>query len=166
MNNRQSDRQKELGELFRTYYAPMVLYATRLFGNVTDAEDVVQDVFSQMLLSGQPLTVFGRVKAYLFTVLHNKIIDALRYQQRHRREALIDVHVGDSLEEAIFELDVYARLYEEIEKLPVKNAHVLQLKLQGKSDREIAALLDIKYETVRSHVKHGIASLRGKLSTY
>lgn len=68
----------------------------------------------------------------------------------------------DSVEEVIFEVELYARLNEAIDHLPRKCADVLRLKMEGLDDCEIAEKLGIQYETVRSHVKRGVGILRGK----
>lgn len=148
--------------LFRLYYAPMVLYATRFFKEKETAEDVVQDVFMQLLSKNKTILVNKNMRNFLITVLHNKIIDRIRSDKKQQTERLNELWIEETIEETAFTVDLYARLYEEIEKLPVKNAQVMKLKLDGKDDHEIAEILGIKYETVRSHVKHGISSLRGK----
>lgn len=64
--------------LFRTYYAPMVLFATRLLKDKEAAEDIVQEVFVQLIQQGKPLDERKKISNYLITILHNKIIDVFR----------------------------------------------------------------------------------------
>lgn len=148
--------------LFRMYYAPMVLYATRLLKEKEAAEDIVQDVFMQLLSRKDVLIVKKNMRNFLITILHNKIIDTIHRNNRRPTERLNEAMIEETVEETAFTVNLYAQLYEEIEKLPVKNARVMKMKMEGKNDHEIAELLGIKYETVRSHVKHGISSLRDK----
>ncbi|MBO5601034.1 MAG: sigma-70 family RNA polymerase sigma factor [Prevotella sp.] len=148
--------------LFRKYYAPMVLFATRLLKDKEAAEDIVQEVFVQLIQQGKPLDERKSISNYLTTILHNKIIDVFRKAKHMPTEQLDERLVEETVENTALEIDLYTKLYEEVEKLPEKNAQVMRLKLQGKSDHEIAEILGIKYETVRSHVKHGISKLRDK----
>ncbi len=148
--------------LFRKYYAPMVLFATRLLKEKEGAEDMVQEVFVQLLQQEKVLDERKNINNYLITILHNKIIDGFRKAKHMPTEHLDEQLLEETVENTALEIDLYTKLYEEVEKLPEKNAQVMKLKLQGKSDHEIAEILGIKYETVRSHVKHGISKLRDK----
>ena len=103
-------------------------------------------------------------KDYLFILLRNRLVDHLRRGQSFRREELTDVYQDEPLEDTIFEVELYARLKEEIDRLPVKCAEVMRLKLEGWDDKEIAQLMNIGYETVRTHTKRGISLLRKKFS--
>lgn len=148
--------------MFRMYYAPMILYAMRFLKEKEASEDMVQEVFVQLLSKKNTITVKRSMHSFLIMVLHNRIIDTLRKQKNQRTEQLNENLIEETIEETAFTVDLYARLLEEIDKLPAKNAQVMRLKLEGKNDKEIAELLGIRYETVRSHVKHGISSLREK----
>lgn len=163
------DSSTDFETTFRQLYAPMVLYAYRLCQDKAEAEDVVQDVFCKYLQSGgkhlnknREAETIKNAKGYLFTLLHNAVIDRLRRGQRYQTVDIKDEYSEETTEKALFEIELYEQLYKEIESLPAKNAEVMRLKLQGKSDREIAEMQGIKYETVRSHIKYGISILRKK----
>lgn len=150
--------------LFRDYYAPMVLYADKSLKDRQLAEDVVQDVFSRLIQKGRDFELGNKTKHLLFTMLRNQVIDVIRQNKRRKLEPVKETPDEFSIEDAVFEIELYQRLYKAVETLPRKNRCVMQMKLQGMSDAEIAESLGIGYETVRSHVKNGIISLRGKFS--
>ena len=154
--------EESFDSLFRQFYAPMVLYADCRLNNREQAEDVVQDVFSKLLESDFSIADTQKIRNYLFTVLKNKIIDIFRYNQRHQRGELLDSPSDESIEESIFELELYERLYEEVKTLPVKISEAMQLRMQGYDDHEIAEMQNINYNTVRSRIHKGIKLLRGK----
>ena len=162
-NRQTTDRtEADFDTLFRTYYAPMVLYAIRLTGSQTEAEDVVQDVFCRLLQRAENLSG-ENLKSLLFTSLHNRILDIKRVSSRHPKSTLlVDATSIATEEESSFEIEMYAQLYREIEQLPRKNREVMRMKMKGMDNDDIAEALGITSETVRSHVKHGIKSLRGK----
>lgn len=156
-------KNKEFDHLFRTYYAPMLLYAKNVLGSNAQAEDVVQESFCQLLHADKNIKDYKYIKAYLFKILHNKIIDTLRYNDRHKFDRINEILQENTIEDNFVEIEIYALLYKEINLLPIKNSSVLKLKLQGKKDKEIAQILNIKYETVRSHVKNAIKTLRKRI---
>ena len=150
--------------LFRRYYAPMVLYADSRLHDREESEDIVTDLFCALWQKKQSLSDVRSDKDYLFILLRNRLVDHLRRGQSFRREELTDVYQDEPLEDTIFEVELYARLKEEIDRLPVKCAEVMRLKLEGWDDKEIAQLMNIGYETVRTHTKRGISLLRKKFS--
>lgn len=154
--------EESFDSLFRQFYAPMVLYADSRLNNREQAEDVVQEVFSKLLESDFSIADTQKIRNYLFAVLKNKIIDIFRYNQRHQRGELLDSPSDESIEESIFELELYERLYEEVKTLPVKISEAMQLRIQGYDDHEIAEMQNINYNTVRSRIHKGIELLRGK----
>ena len=148
--------------LFRKYYASMVLYTDNILKNKSESEDLVSDLFCTLYNKRAKLAEVKFEKSYMFTLLHNRVIDVLRRKKRFQQEELRDFVSEDSVEEVIFEVELYARLNEAIDHLPRKCADVLRLKMEGLDDCEIAEKLGIQYETVRSHVKRGVGILRGK----
>ena len=148
--------------LFRRYYAPMVLYADNLLHDREESEDLVIDLFTSLWQKRATLSDIKSDKSFLFILLRNKVIDTLRIKSRFRHEELTDSFFEESEEDTVSEIELYARLKAEIDKLPLKCAEVLRLKLDGLTDHEISEQINIQYETVRSHVKRGISLLRKK----
>ena len=162
-NNVNRMEEQTFDTLFRAHYAPMVLFATRLLGSQEEAEDVVQDVFCKVLNSPDMVDYSSNPKGLLFTMLHNSIIDLQRKNGRRLHTSITDIE-DDVLDEqeSVMEMDVYSLLYEEIEKLPLRNRDVMKMRMEGVSYNEIAQRLGISKETVRTHVKRGLDTLRGK----
>ncbi|ERK39321.1 RNA polymerase sigma-70 factor [Segatella baroniae F0067] len=152
-------------ELFRKYYVPMVLYADRTLRDRHVSENVVQDVFVRLWKQHGTMDGGTDLKNYLFVMVRNRMLDELR-RRRVERKYRSDVArmAAESEEDDRFEMEVYERLYAAIDQLPKKTAEVLRLKLMGMSYEDIARRQDISPETVHSHLRHGIARLRGKIS--
>ena len=72
-----------LETIVSTYERPLLVYVTRITGNASIAEDIVQEVFIK--LSGQwrgPMEPGPQISAWLYKVAHNGAIDALRRERR------------------------------------------------------------------------------------
>lgn len=150
--------------LFRRYYASMVLYADNLLHDKEESEDLVIDLFTTLWQKRNTLPNIKSDKSFLFVLLRNKVIDTLRFKARFHQETLNDTLLEASIEDTIFEVELYTQLKDEIDKLPSKCAEVLRLKLDGLNDHEISELTHTQYETVRSHTKRGISLLRKKFN--
>ena len=152
-------------ELFHKYYVPMVLYADRTLRDRHVSENVVQDVFVRLWKQYGTMDGERDLRNYLFVMVRNRMLDELRrrrVERKYRSEAArMDL---ESVEENIFEMELYERLYAAINRLPKKTAEVLRLKLMGMSYEDIAERQGISTETVHSHLRHGIVRLRGRIS--
>lgn len=154
----------DFDSMFRAYYAPMVVYATRMTDSLEEAEDAVQEVFCKLLGKRNELKQLDSAKGLLFTMLRNKIVDIHRVNGKHIHTSLSEAMDIGTEKEGTYEMELYVKLYEEVEKLPKKNREVMKMRMQGMSTNDIAEALDISVDTVRSHVKHGVKSLRGKFN--
>lgn len=153
----------DLEELFRKHYVSMVFYALRIVSDKALAEDMVQDLFSRLVMRRDKLRLDRNAKYFLFTSLRNAIIDYKRKFSYISDEPIADSPDDFSLEDSIFEMELYEQLYEAIKTLPEKCRRVMEMRLEGNDEHDIAMELGISYETVRAHVKHAKEKLRAKL---
>jgi RNA polymerase sigma-70 factor (ECF subfamily) len=79
--------------LVARHHRELFRFAYRLTGSGPAAEDVVQDTFVQVHLSGKTFDLSRRFKPWLFTIAANKARDHLRGRTR-RREVPLDAPVG------------------------------------------------------------------------
>lgn len=91
--------REALETIVSTYERPLLVYVTRITGNASIAEDIVQEVFIK--LSGHwrgSMEPGPQISAWLYKVAHNEAIDALRRERR--RGALHQAHaeaVGETV---------------------------------------------------------------------
>ncbi|GHG52134.1 hypothetical protein GCM10018779_12950 [Streptomyces griseocarneus] len=64
------------------------------------------------------------------------------------------------------EPDEHEKVLEILRGLPPRQGQVLALHLDGYTAPEIAALISVKASTVRSNLRHALATLRGSLENY
>ncbi len=74
------------GELVREYYDGLVYYVNTYVGNVTEAEDVAEDVLFRLAAKRPRYTGKASFKTWLYTIARNASLDWLR--SRARRETL------------------------------------------------------------------------------
>ncbi|MGM9949007.1 MAG: RNA polymerase sigma factor [Lysinibacillus sp.] len=124
--------------------------------NTQTAEDIVQDVFVKFYHTTTYIEQ-GKLEAYLAKMTVNKSKDYLRswafrkVQLRHTLKPM-EVRVKDSLVQEDEEL----LIGEAILKLPLKQREaIVYFYMEGMQMKEIAALLDIPENTVKSRLRKG-----------
>ena len=101
-----------------------------------------------------------QTKAFLVTITEHTAIDCYRKRKRERTVSMEDWEAVSSYTEEFEENDVISC----INSLPVNYAVVLKLRYsQGYSDEEIAQILHITKENVRTRVKRGKRKLEEML---
>jgi RNA polymerase sigma factor (sigma-70 family) len=144
-----------------------------------DADDILQDVFYELVEAYRMLEPVEQVTAWLFRVARNRIIDLFRRKQREALRNAPAVIAGDGerlqLEELIPSPDAgpdaaYARsvLLEEMEaaldELPAEQREVfIAHELLGQSFKEIAAQTGVSVNTLLSRKHYAVVYLRERL---
>lgn len=141
-----------------------------------DAEDILSDVFYQLLSSYSVTEPIEKMTSWLFTVARNKIID---WYRKKRPEALPaqfdDESLPLNLEDILFDPtqdpdQVYARsllwteLADALDELPKAQKEVFVMhELEGKSFKEIAEITGEPQNTLLSRKRYAVLFLREKL---
>lgn len=156
-----------LGMIYDRYSPMLYRYAYRLLGQAALAEECVADTFARLLHAlhegGGPR---NHLKAYLYRVAHNWIID-------HRRRPVLDTveldpetvaQPGDPPAEQMQRIDVRQSLREALFELTADQRQVLVLRyLEGLSNREIARVVNKSVGAVKGLQHRGLLKLRRHL---
>jgi RNA polymerase sigma-70 factor (ECF subfamily) len=153
-----------LGEIFDSYYEPLYRYIYRRIGVGQIAEDLAADVFRtflEQLQSGRGPDTF--LRAWLYRVAHNLMVDELRRKPHLDHERLEDGPHDTSpavneLAQSSFERQ---NALAALQHLTDKQRAVLELKyLQGLDLAEIALTLKMKIGTVKALQFRGLEAMR------
>lgn len=146
--------------LFDTMYVSLVQYASFYILDVTEAEDIVQDLFVSIWEKRHSLKDVGNLKGYLLRWVKNNCLNYInrcevinKYRQNHMINEICEVDTDPEV--------YYKAIYELIKKMPERRRIVFELSVfQAKSYAEIAEDLDISINTVKDHMKAAYAYLR------
>ena len=138
-------------------------YARSLMRDQASADDLVQDCLERAITRWHQRRADGGVRPWLFTILHNLAINALR--QRQRRGWTVDIDdVGDGTiaQRAMQEDDMRQRdIFNMVAQLPEDHRSVLLLvTVEEFSYGEVARMLDIPIGTVMSRLSRAREKLR------
>ena len=150
--------------LFEQYYTPLVLFAKGYVIDLDTSKDMVQEVFTALIESKEKFVSIDNLKAYLYQATKNRCLKYLRHEEVKKK------YVGDVLYESeeyylnsILEEEEYHHLMKAISDLPEQYRKVFLLVLENKSNQEIADILALQVETVKSYKKAGKKMLYKRL---
>jgi RNA polymerase sigma-70 factor (ECF subfamily) len=156
----------DAARLLTTRLLPRVLgYAARLLGDRAEAEDVAQDAMMRMWkIAPDWRTGEAAVATWLYRVVTNLCTDRQRAKMRRRSDALDDVpepaDAAASAEAGLIEADRMAALQAALDSLPDRQRQAVVLRhIEGMTNPEIAAILEIGVEAVESLTARGKRAL-------
>ena len=165
-------------ELVRRHQRRLFVIALRRSGSQEVAEDALQEALSKAYRHLGRLPADADVGAWLATVVDNAAIDQLRRETRHKR--LADRAWNAAPEKAdrrnappprgaptrgLENDELGTLLAEGIEALPDPYRRAIELyHLRGLPVEEVAAVLSLNVNTVKSHLARGRGVLRRRLS--
>ncbi|MFV0267253.1 MAG: RNA polymerase sigma-70 factor [Draconibacterium sp.] len=156
-------------KIFRRYYRPLCLFATKILGDDETAEEVVQDFFVKLWERREGFIVETSVKNYLFRSVKNLSINVIKHEQiklKHAQQVMADAEAND-FKDHFTEVDLERAIEKSIEELPEKRREIFRLsREEGLKYREIAERLNISIKTVEVQMGLAIKTLRDKLRKY
>lgn len=174
-----TDRNKRLSETIASERHRLFEFIRRRIGEPADAEDIVQDVFYELVEAYRLPEPIEQVGAWLFRVARNRIIDRFRRKKpEHSLSELAKNVDEDSLERLESLLPApdaspeaaYARnalmeeLYAALEDLPEdQRAVFIAHEIEGRSFKDLAAESGIGINTLLSRKRYAVLYLRQRL---
>jgi RNA polymerase sigma-70 factor, ECF subfamily len=143
----------------RTVYS----IALRMLSDRHRAEDLAQEVFLQLYRSLESIDSDAHLAFWLRKVAMNRAIDRIRQEARYGNEPLTEAAaVIDESGETDPLLE--RRMAELVAQLPPAARAVVVLRYQEDLDPvDIANTLDMPINTVKSHLKRSLSSLRARM---
>lgn len=146
--------------LYEEIYENMYRFALYTLKNTQDAEDVVSEAVMSAFASIRKLRTEEAFKSWIFRILSNKCKEKLREYARKAKpleEEIWESEGTENLEEAAIVRKVFFELEDE-ERLII-GMHLFC----GYKSREIAEILHMNENTVRSKESRGLKKMAGKL---
>ncbi len=151
--------------LYEEYYRVLVMYAINFVGRQQVAEDIVQELFVTIWKKQITFLSFTSLRVYLYNAVRNASFDYLKHQNVEKsyivslQESYHEVNESQDLQEE----EIRRLLYWEIDNLPPKMREIFLLYMEGKKNEEIAKLLNVSLETVKTQKKRAVKQIKSKL---
>jgi RNA polymerase sigma-70 factor (ECF subfamily) len=163
-------RQDALAEAYRRHAGAVFALASRVLGNRTLAEEVVQEVFLRLWNHADRFDPErGSLRSWLLAQTHGRAVDLLRSETarkgREEREHRGRAEAGYDLEHEVADLVVGDQVRAALDGLPLEERRAIELAYyKGLTYREVAAALDQPEGTVKSRIRAGLKRLREGLA--
>jgi RNA polymerase sigma factor (sigma-70 family) len=177
------DRIGVVDQAVRSERRRLLEFIRRRVNSREDAEDILQDVFYQLVASYSVTEPIEKLTSWLFTVARNKIIDW--YRRKRPVYSMSQSNPGSqgdddasgplNLEEILFDPGenpdrmyarsiVWSQLGDALDELPEKQRLVFVMhELEGKSFKEIAEITGEPINTLLSRKRYAVLVLRERL---
>jgi RNA polymerase sigma-70 factor (ECF subfamily) len=148
--------------IFERYRDPIHRYCHRRLNNREAAEDATQTIFMRAFENLESCKDSDGFRSWLFAIAHNVVIDAWRKAKPERSlDWGGDLHdTATSPEDAAIAAADHLQIAALLKKLPEQQREVVELRLQGFTDKEIAAILGKSHEAIRATQHRALLQLR------
>src|SRR5213594_2589301 len=174
------EQDQRISEVVKRERSRLRNFIRRRVPDPRDAEDILQDVFYELVEANRLLMPIEHVTGWLFRVARNRITDLFR---RKRPESFSDTAIADEDDELLQLEDLlpspdagpealYARqvLLDELElaigELPEEQREVFVAhELEGRSFKEMSAATGVGVNTLLSRKRYAVLHLRERLQS-
>lgn len=152
-------------DVYDRYWSAIFYFVSKYVPHTAEAEDITVESFVKLWQRLDQFEHERSIISFLYATARNASIDWLRAEKRqicHREELLYLLQQEEHNNPQVsVKAEVLRQLQCEIEKLPSKRKKVLLLSyMEGKTNEEIAVLLDINKQSVRNHKSRAVQFLR------
>ena len=156
---------------FDLFYGVLCLFAKRLVGDLSTAEDIVQGVFVDLWIKRENISAYTSVKTYLFLAVKSDCFDFLQHKKVEQR--YIDKVRNESPEEAeqeftpFLEDDLQLLINTAVKKMPEQCSKIFYMsRFRYMSYKAIADELNISPKTVDNQIGKALKIVRQALDEF
>ena len=158
-----------LCRIYEKYKKDLLRLATILLNDVSNAEDIVHDIFVSFAQSAETLKLSGNLKSYLLTCVANRARNKNRANQYRQTVGMDEAEPAVSEEkrpdEWLICSEELRRWSDIMAQLPYEQREVLILHLRaGMKFRQIAQSQGVSVNTVKGRYRYGLNKLRSILN--
>jgi RNA polymerase sigma-70 factor (family 1) len=152
--------------LFKKYSGKLYRFAYGYLKSESEAEELVQEVFTIIWEKREGLKHELSFKSYLFTIAFNII--KKHFRTRAYMSDYMTSGVGSELDTQTFDKITYDSLHkylnEIVDKLPARRREVfIKSRFEGMTIKEISTELNISHKTVENHLTDALRYIRANL---
>jgi RNA polymerase sigma-70 factor (family 1) len=156
--------------LYKNFFKALAGYAMQFVEEPKVAEDLVQDLFSVIWEKKMQFESIIYLRAFLYNSIRNASLDYLKHKnvEDNYMQELAKANklykVSDAEDDTFFPEEIYRQLFQTIDELPQRCREIFLMYMDGKKNQEIAEILQISLETVKTQKKRAMITLRERFN--
>jgi len=155
-------------EIFNKYRSLLFSHVYKKIRDREEAKDIVQEVFTGLWTKRAEINQQSNLGGYLMMAVKHKVLDLVGHKEVESRyfESLstFSINYEGKTDHSIREKQLQSIIDREIEALPQKMREVfLMSRVEQLSHKEIAQKLNLSEETVNTHIKRALKTLKIRL---
>jgi RNA polymerase sigma-70 factor (ECF subfamily) len=154
---------------YNQHFKALCLVAYRCLHNMDKAEDVVQQVFLDLYEHSEQKEIKGALYHYLKRAVYYKSIDVIKKEKSQQKylEAHSSENPKTEMENLFDRTELERKIYEVVDDLPKQCREIfIKSRNEGKSNKEIAAELNLSVRTVEAHIFRALKQLKTALKEH
>jgi len=165
---RQSD-EHAFEFIFHQYYPRICLYALQFTNDDKEAEDIAKDAFIKIWKGKKEFESIDHLKSSIYQATKHVGLNYREKNSRSIKREEIFLYDQDKVEinhlDFMIESEVFGSLYQAIQQLPTQARKIIiSTYLEGKSNQEVADLMNLSVQTVKNHKLRALNLLRKQLN--
>jgi RNA polymerase sigma-70 factor (ECF subfamily) len=163
--------EQAFNELYHRYVERLGKFVVSIIKIETDAEDIVQQVFTNVWLKRESINAELNFSTYLYTVAKNTTLNAIRsanVQRDYLRDQMWkSIELNRCFTDETIEYDeLLKQIQEALNKLSPHKKQIFELsRKDGLTHEEIATKLKISKNTVKNHMTESIKLIKKEIET-
>ena len=156
--------------LYDNFYKILVSYSFQITKEENVSEDIIQELFSKLWERRIQFDNIATFKAYLYNSVRNMSINHIRHKKVERANIVSittemkEIPLDECNEEVLNTQEIYRQIFKCIDKLPSRQREIFLMCMEGKKNAESAEKLNISVETVKTHKRRAVTSIKKELS--
>ena len=166
-------------DIYLSYFSKLKYFALEYVIREEDAENIVQDVFTELWEKKEMLSMHINLVAYLFTTVKNRCLNHLRHktivqetatliQEEYLITLRMNLNSLEAFDQNLFsDQDIEKLITRALDSLSPKCREIFVMsKIEGKKQKQIAAELNISINTVETQIGIAYKKLRTELKEH
>ena len=151
---------------YEMYYDSLCMFGLRMLKEEEIAIDIVQDVFVNLWKAKETIESGLHLKMFIYQSMRHRCLNYIhlkKLEENYQNECKLLVS-EEGFADMVVEEEVYRLVMEEIDHLPKEQRKVILMHLEGKNNIEIAEIMHISVNTVRTHKARARQTLKARLN--
>lgn len=163
----QKGEERAFNEIYARYWKKLYVIARHRLNNTCEAEEIVQDVFSNLWRKRESFHLDRSFSVYFSVAVKFEVINRLQKREKgfafQRKFAERNTELDQSTLEQLDLNELQQQLEETIKSLPEKCQLIFRMQYEGRrSQRQIAEELKISEKTVEAHLGKARKTIRNR----